>query len=52
MADNFRPHRTNASRIPEKKWESYKSVLLDKCQAMTFAELERYMKREHNFGAK
>lgn len=52
MADNFRPHRTNASRIPNEKWEEFKPVLLEKCLTMTFDELARYMTREHDFRAK
>lgn len=52
MADNFRTHRTNAPRIPHERWEKFKPVLLDKCQTMTFHELARYMKREHDFHAK
>src|SRR4051812_1349047 len=52
MADNFRRHKPNASRIPNDRWEELKLVLLENCQAMTFDELARYMKREHNFGAK
>ena len=52
MVDNFRFHRTNTPRILEERWESHKSVLLDKCQTMTFADLASYMNRVHNFPAK
>ncbi|KAH6632582.1 hypothetical protein F5144DRAFT_603321 [Chaetomium tenue] len=51
MVDNFRFHRTNTPRILEERWESHKSVLLDKCQTMTFADLASYMNRVHNFPA-
>lgn len=47
-ADSFRIHR----RIPHERWEELKPVLLEKCQTMTFNELARYMKREHDFDAK
>lgn len=51
-ADGFRSHRTIVHRIPPERWEEFKPVLLEKCQTMTFDELARYMKREHDFDAK
>jgi hypothetical protein len=52
MADPFRRHKPNTPRIPHERWEEFKPVLLEKCQTLTFHELARYMKREHNFPAK